>query len=172
MNLAVTILLVCCSYTHHVAFLVTMRIEKPHLFSLVTSTFSSLVRLSSASSRRRRCSNQRNNDCQDLAIRIETSFKGENPASWIDQLETSTSAGHRYGPNRAPGFLGHVARLVHGLSTTEQRQVSPFQGTAGQALVPIPEFTKKYLVRPTDRLADSRAGRCGKIGMVPVIVDG
>jgi hypothetical protein len=37
MNLAVTILLVCCSYTHHVRGFLLTGLENPHLFSLVTS---------------------------------------------------------------------------------------------------------------------------------------
>jgi hypothetical protein len=75
---------------------------------------------------------------------------------------------HGDGPNRAPGFLGHVARLVHGLSTTEQRQVSPFQGTAGQALGFRYQSLQKNIlsVRPTVWLTAVLEG-CGKIGMVP-----
>jgi hypothetical protein len=58
---------------------------------------------------------------QDLAIRIETCIQaGENPASWIDQLETSTSAGHRYGPAESSSRI-FWARGTFGTRTVHRR---------------------------------------------------
>jgi hypothetical protein len=73
---------------------------------------------------------------EDLAIRIETCIQaGENPITWIDQLETSTSATTVTDqPNRAPGFLGTWHVWYTDCPPPSNGKLGPFQGTAGQAI--------------------------------------
>jgi hypothetical protein len=136
---SVAILLVSLQlYSPCEAFLPTTNIGKPLSFLSAHSTFSG-SRLSSPISASSSSSSVATNEImtvEDLAVRIETCIQaGENPAPWIGQLETSTSATTVTDqPNRAPGFLGTWHVWYTDCPPPSNGKLGPFQGTAGQAI--------------------------------------
>jgi hypothetical protein len=129
---SVAILLVWLQlYSPCEAFVPTTKIGTDLSFLSAKSTFSGSSQLWSSS-----VATKEIVTVKDLATRIETCVQaGENPATWIERLETSTSATTITDqPNRAPGFLGTWHVWYTDCPPPSNGKLGPFQGTAGQAI--------------------------------------
>jgi hypothetical protein len=118
------------------AFLPTTRIGTSLPFLSAHSTFSSSRLWSSSVVANTVATSNEIMTVKDLATRIESCVQaGDNPATWIDQLETSTSnTTITDQPNRAPGFLGTWHVWYTDCPPPSNGKLGPFQGTAGQAI--------------------------------------